>query len=150
MTNLFRLLDNPPFGGLFPYEFVKQMDEAFRELDVFRPEALQESFRTGFPKGESYTDKGGNKILELAMAGYSKDQLSLEVDDNMLTITAEKCEDGSDGNRVLARRAFKRTFYLGDHWDLPSSEVVYKDGLLKVVVPPKKVLAKEAKILEIK
>ncbi|KKM62753.1 hypothetical protein LCGC14_1518500 [marine sediment metagenome] len=136
------------FPTLLPIEhFESLFDNFFGGLDanVYNPNTCTLSLRK-FPKGDLYIDKDSNRVIELALAGYSKEQLSVTVEDGTLTIAATKCEDececGEDEEckcchpRTLARRAFKQVFSsLGEDFSLEKSEVSYKNGLLKIIVP---------------
>lgn len=141
-----------PFGGggLFPtafpadisreFENFFDLDKFFRHLDLFDAPSRSLALR-GFPRGDIFVEDN-NLVLELALAGYSKDQLQVQVskDDHQVIISAGK-KDKDDGEesrpgRSLARRSFKKIVEVLPEWDLEKAEVVYKDGLLRVVVPP--------------
>lgn len=135
MTKLMRPLST--FPTLLPDDIFSSFDEFFRGLDNYNPKTQSLSLR-GFPKGDVFYDKDGNRVIELALAGYSREQLSVLVEDGKMTISAEKCEEEncSEEQRTLARRAFKQVFSnFGDGFDLEKSDVSYKDGLLRIVVP---------------
>lgn len=113
------------------------LDRFFEGLDLFDSASNNLSLR-GFPRGDIFVeDKHLN--LEFALAGYSKDQLSIQVspENNQILISAEKKDDEEKGNgRSLARRSFKKTVEVLPQWDLQKAEVSFEDGLLRVVVPP--------------
>lgn len=131
-----------PFGNfpLLPQDIFEDFTNSFFDgLEVYNPKTRHFSLRS-FPRGDVFIDKDGNRVIELALAGYSKEQLSIVVKDNQLTVSAEKCERDDDEDsgvqRTLARRAFKQTFSnLGESYDLSKSDVSFVDGLLKIVVP---------------
>ena len=90
----------------------------------------------GYPLTDIYRDESGNSVIECALAGFSKDQLSVEVKDGSLTITAGGDAD-EEGGRRIARRSFTRTYV--DHsgkLDLTQATADFKNGLLRVTVPP--------------
>ena len=124
------------FPTLLPDDVFENFGKFFTGLDVYNPTNQSISLRK-FPKGDVFFDKEGNRVIELALAGYNKDQLSISIDNGKMTISAEKCENDEDGEqRTLARRAFKQVFSsFGDGFDLEQSEVTFKDGLLRVIVP---------------
>lgn len=123
------------FPTLIPQNVFQDLNRTLAEaleIDVNRPNV---SLTKGFPKGGVSLDKDGNAVIQLALAGYSKDSLSISVEDNRLVISAEKQEGDEDG-ALFARRAFTKEFPNFTHeWDLKAAEATYKDGLLRVVVP---------------
>lgn len=133
-----------PFESMFPTDifdsFLKTFDESYSN-----------KVSQGFPKYDHYIDSG-NMIIEVALAGYSKDQLSVEVNGNNLTISANKLEEGGKNeNRVIARRSFTKSFTDPTHtWNLEAASINFKDGLLKVTVPALKLTQPAKKVLEIK
>lgn len=74
-------------------------------------------------------------LIELAVAGFGEDDLSVEVQQNVLTVTgriAEKSEEDSRRflHRGIAERAFERRFHLADHVEVSGAEL--KNGLLRI------------------
>jgi HSP20 family molecular chaperone IbpA len=135
-----------PFGLdlMFPTDVFDDFCKAFNAGETNR-------VAQGFPKYDLYS-ADGNKVVEVALAGYSKDQLSIEVDGNTITIAANKVEEsGKQEGRVIARRSFTKSFTDPTKtWDLEASDVSFVDGLLKVVIPPRKALEPSKKVLAIK
>ena len=63
------------------------------------------------------TDDDAYRIT-VAVAGFSADELNLEVKENALHISAKKAEDAGSRkylHRGIATRAFQRRFHLADH-----------------------------------
>jgi len=91
--------------------------------------------------------------VEVALAGYSKAEVEVIVEDKTLTIkssdtpTTDKPKDNVI-HKGIAKRAFKRVFTLAD--DVVVNDAVLKDGLLTVelerVVPEEK----KPKVIKIK
>jgi molecular chaperone IbpA len=74
-------------------------------------------------------------LIELAVAGFGEADLSVEVQENVLTITgniAEKDDSASRHflHRGIAERAFERRFHLADHVKVADAELL--NGLLTV------------------
>lgn len=125
---------NTQFPTLFTPDVFKRLDEFFGDMDVNDYQSL---FK-GHPKGDMYVNKEGNLVVAFTLAGYTKEQLSVEVEGDKLIVSASKCEE-SDERDVFAKRAFKKVFTDFAHrWNLKNATVSHKDGLLKVVVPPVK------------
>lgn len=78
------------------------------------------------------TGENGYRI-SVAAAGFSADELSVEVRDNGLIIAARRAEDESGRSylhRGIATRAFERRFHLADHVRVTGAAHV--DGMLHV------------------
>lgn len=76
--------------------------------------------------------EGNQFLLELAVAGFSKEHISVTTENGVLTITGTKVPDivGTYKSRGIATREFKREFALSD--DTVISEVSLKDGMLRI------------------
>jgi molecular chaperone IbpA len=71
--------------------------------------------------------------ISLAVAGFSADDLSTEVKQNALIVTAKKGEESSDKtylHRGIATRAFERRFHLADHVRVTGAS--HEDGMLHI------------------
>ena len=92
--------------------------------------------------------------IEVALAGFSKDDIEVEYAENMLTIkskTEDKSNDADkDGviHRGISKRYFSKAFTVADDVEVKGAEL--KDGLLRVsmerIIPE----AKKPKTIEIK
>ncbi len=75
--------------------------------------------------------------IELAVAGFSEDELSLESHKNVLTVTGAAKQDEAAPqrnfvHRGIAGRSFERRFQLADHVIVQSATV--KNGLLSIAL----------------
>jgi len=73
--------------------------------------------------------------VELALAGFSKDDITVDYADNVLTVkSVKKTDEDKDADGVLHRgiskRQFTRSFTIADDVEVKGAE--FKDGLLKV------------------
>lgn len=72
--------------------------------------------------------------IEIAVAGFSKDDIKVEVDQDQLTVTGTKSIDVEDSkeylHRGLAARDFEQTYTLAEYMNVIGAEV--KDGMLKI------------------
>ena len=74
--------------------------------------------------------------VELALAGYSKDDITVDYADNILTVKSVKKSDeeskDEDGvlHRGIAKRYFSKAFTIAEDVEVKGAEL--KDGLLKV------------------
>lgn len=93
---------------------------------------------SGYPVGDIYVDEQGNSTIELALAGFSKEQLTVEVKDRSITVKAEAGEgDGEATSRRIARRSFTKTYCdYSNKLDFERTTAKFENGLLVVKVPP--------------
>ena len=73
--------------------------------------------------------------VELALAGYSKDDITVDYADNLLTVKSIKKSDESNAeegilHRGIAKRYFSKAFTIADDVEVRGAEL--KDGLLKI------------------
>ena len=90
--------------------------------------------------------------VELALAGFSKDDIDVEYKDNMLTVKSKEKpkEQDVDGmlHRGISKRWFAKSFTIADDVEVKGAEL--KDGLLKIsmerIIPE----GKKARTIEVK
>ena len=93
--------------------------------------------------------------IDVALAGFSKDDIEVEVKENALSIRSKdkveeevESDDGNVIHRGIAKRHFERTFTIADDTVVKGAEL--KDGLLSVelerIIPEEK----KAKLIKIK
>ena len=73
--------------------------------------------------------------VELALAGFSKDDITVDYADNVLSVKSVKKEGenkDADGvlHRGISKRQFSKTFTIADDVEVKGAEL--KDGLLKI------------------
>ena len=73
--------------------------------------------------------------IEVAVAGFSKEEITVEVDQDQLMITGKKATT-TEGveylHRGLAARDFEQSFTLAEYMEVRGAEV--KDGMLKISI----------------
>ena len=77
-------------------------------------------------------------LIELAIAGFSQDEISVEVKDRTLTVTGDHVSKGREFiHRGISTKKFKRTFRLSEHVNVHGADI--QDGILaielKYVIP---------------
>ena len=91
--------------------------------------------------------------VELALAGFNKNDIEVEYKENLLSVKSKKQEEvkDDDGNvihRGISKRMFSKSFTIANDVEVKGAEL--KDGLLKVslerIIPEHK----KAKTIEIK
>ncbi len=152
MTKVFRV--NPKH--LNRDEFITPFDKVFDELMTKTFPAFHEETGVSFNKGAypkvnvyEYDDKVG---IVAEIPGLDKSNVSVDVEEQVLTISGDKHGFDSDGGKCITRElkqsAFKRSFNLGEHLDGESVSASFEDGMLSISVPkiepekPKKTFVK--------
>ena len=98
-------------------------------------------------------EKEGNYHIEIDVPGFNKNDISIEVKDGYLIVTAEKNQEENVNEKNYIKRErtygkYQRSFYLGE-LDVDNIDATLNDGTLKVVVP-KKEITENKKVIEIK
>jgi molecular chaperone IbpA len=71
--------------------------------------------------------------IVMAVAGFGREELEVEVKENTLTVKGKKADGDTDKeylHRGIAKRNFERRFQLADHVQVTGADVV--DGLLNI------------------
>ncbi|MCC6001279.1 MAG: Hsp20 family protein [Pararhodobacter sp.] len=92
-----------------------------------------EPAQSGYPPYNiEKTDENAYRI-SVAVAGFSADDLTVEVKENALVLTARKSEEDTGRtylHRGIATRAFERRFHLADH--VKVNGATHVDGMLHI------------------
>ena len=90
--------------------------------------------------------------LDVDLPGFKKDEISVELDDGYLTISAakglDKDEQDKKGKYIRRERyagAMQRSFYVGDAVTQEDIKAKFEDGILKLSIPKKDAKAVETK-----
>lgn len=72
--------------------------------------------------------------ITMAVAGFDESELSLELNQHLLTVKGDKGNENGEGSETLyrgiAKRAFERRFQLADHVEVKAAQL--KNGLLHI------------------
>ena len=140
MTKLFikpRHLNRDEFLTPFDKVFDHLMEQTF---PTFK-EDVGVSFNQGaYPKVNIYEyDDTIGIVAEIP--GLDKKNVSVEVEEGVLTISGDKHGFDTRGGKCITRElkqsAFKRSFNLGEHLDGEDVSAKFKDGMLEVLIPKK-------------
>ena len=129
------LLDN--FNQLTPYAV--GFDRIFDNLSRYTSDNMQS---TGFPPYNIRKEGDYNYVIELALAGFGKKDIEVEVADGTLSVRSvkENSEDDSTVYRGISYRRFERKFTMAD--DIVVNGAKLENGMLTVelerVVPEEK------------
>jgi molecular chaperone IbpA len=71
-------------------------------------------------------------FLELAVAGFKKDEVTIQEENGMLTITADKADSATQTYqyRGIAKRSFSKSFRIAENFEI--QEASMEDGILTV------------------
>lgn len=88
--------------------------------------------------------------IELAVPGMSKDNIKVELEDQILSISGEKKEEHEEHDKKYHRKefsygSFSRSFSLPDDASNDKIEARFNEGILKLAVPKKEGKAEEKK-----
>jgi len=111
--------------------------DQFFEGFFAEPDHWVKNSTEGYPLTDIWREEDDTQVIQMALAGFARDSLSVETDKNRITISSEKNEEQESHHRRIARRAFTKTFV--DHQnqlDMSSADAEFKDGLLTVRIPP--------------
>jgi len=129
------------FDNVFDH-FERMFEDDFRGLSV-----------PNFPPYNIVKTGKNTYDVELALAGYSKKDIDVSLEDGVLTIKSikeEKEDNEEDGviHKGIAKRYFSKAFTIADDVEVKGAEL--KDGLLKVslerIIPEHK----QPKTIEVK
>jgi HSP20 family protein len=144
--------------GLTPYESRKNQVCAGKPRDIFdlffRDDCIS-AFTGGISTNFNADIKDLDKeyVIEAEMPGLTKDDVKLDLNGDILTITAEKREDSSDENGRYIRRerkygAFTRSFRFDDI-DRDGASAKFENGVLRVALPKQVSASEQRKSIDI-
>ena len=109
--------------------FTLGFDETFSRL-----EALAGS-RDNYPPHNVVNGSDGRTILELALAGFSRGDIEVETERNVLTVSANKAPADKEreySHKGISYRTFSRNWQMSD--DVEVETVTFEDGLLSITL----------------
>ena len=88
------------------------------------------------------TERDKDFLIELAAPGLEKKDFKVEVENDMLVISAEKEEKKEEKENGMTRKEFSynkfcRSFRLPENSKVDKVDAAYKDGILKIEIPKK-------------
>ena len=136
------LFDN--FNQLTPYAvgYDKLFDNLSRYVD-------NNVSSTGFPPYNIRKEGDYHYVIEMALAGFSKEDIEIEGADGTLSVRSDKKDDASDNlYRGISFRKFNRKFTLSD--DIVVNDAALDNGMLTInlerIVPEEK----KPRLIEVK
>jgi len=92
---------------------------------------------TNYPPHNVVKTDEDTYVIEMAVAGFKKNEIAVEVEQDMLTIRGETTSPTESAQRMylhrgLSSRDFERTFSLAEHMIVKGAEI--KDGILTITI----------------
>jgi HSP20 family protein len=118
--------------------------DPFRELDRLTEQLLGTVARPATMPMDAY-EAEGTFWVHLDLPGVEPDSIDLNVEQNVLTVRAERPAPQAEGQEMAAAErpygVFRRQLFLGEMLDLDRIEASYEAGVLTLRIP----LAEEVK-----
>ena len=105
-------------------------DKIFDRFDQFN---ASRSVAAGYPPYNIKKTEKNSYVLELAIAGFSKPDIDIELNDGCLTISGSTKPEESKAeflHKGIADRSFTRKFELADSVEIKSADLI--NGMLKI------------------
>jgi|TARA_B110000263_G_C14943061_1_gene344551 molecular chaperone IbpA len=116
----------------FPRDTFLGFDQLFNTLTEINPDVARGS---GYPPYNVIKKDDGHFLIEIAVAGFSKNDIDLTLEGGVLTVTGNK-KTGTDKreytHRGISARGFERAFTLADTIKVVGADIV--DGLLVIIL----------------
>lgn len=121
---------------------------------IFNDSFLSDRFTSRVP-AVNIAETSDAYRIELAAPGLAKDDFKINVNGDVLTISAEKKSESKDENTKYSKReysytSFTRSFTLPDGIDHHGIDANYKDGVLNVAVGKKEEAKVASRLIEVK
>lgn len=111
---------------LFPRASFVGFDHLFNELEYTAKHSNDH-----YPPHNIIKTSESDYLIELAIAGFTKDELEVEVKERTLTVTGEHVSRGREFiHRGISTKKFKRTFRLSEHVEVHGADI--QDGILAI------------------
>lgn len=142
-------------------EFLTPFDRVFDEVFAAHFPELNKELGVGFFEKQSYprvdvVDYNDRVEILAEIPGLSKDEVNVEVQENVLTISGQKIKKVEDKEstgkyirRELKHSSFKRSFTLGDQINKNSPQAKFENGLLTITLAKVKPTIPETKKIKI-
>lgn len=131
------IIKSPSSGRMLP----SILSDFFDNDKFFSNSWLDKEFKQTFPAVNIKENKDQFNI-EFAAPGFSKTDFKINVENNTLTVSAEKEIEKSGGDERFTRKefsynSFSRSFTLPHSVNADKIDAKYADGILKLDIPKK-------------
>lgn len=99
-------------------------------------------------------ERANDYQIELAVPGMEKKDFKIEIENNILSVSAERKEEMNEENEKYTRKefhfnSFKRSFTLPDSVKHEQIQASYNNGILNLIVPKKEEVIQKVKEITI-
>jgi len=111
--------------------------DPFRDLERLTQQLLGTNARPSVMLMDAWRD-GDRFVVEFDLPGVNPDSVDLDVERNVLTVTAQRDPLDEKAEFLSAERprgVFSRQLVLGENLDLNRIEAAYRDGVLRLHIP---------------
>lgn len=113
--------------------------DAFREADRLAQELSGRRLEMGGTMAMDAYRRGDEVIVHFDLPGIEADAIELTVEQNTLTVHAQRVWEPEADDQLLARERrqgdFTRQLMLGEHLDTEKVQANYEDGVLSITIP---------------
>jgi len=138
--------------GIVAWDPFRDIDQLFNRYSR-GAESNQGETASGWTPLVDIYEADGKFLVRAELPGVDKDDVSVSVDDNLLTLKGKKnfveAKEGENWKRVETRYGeFSRSFTLPENVDADKISAAYKDGVLELSVP--KIEPAKPKLIDVK
>ena len=111
--------------------------DPFRDFDRLTQQLLGTNARPSTMPMDAWRD-GDQFLVEFDLPGVDPGSVDLDVERNVLTVTAQRPPLDDQSEFLAAERprgVFTRQLVLGDNLDLDRIQAAYRNGVLRLVIP---------------
>ena len=111
--------------------------DPFRDFDRLTQQLLGTTNRPVVMPMDAWRE-GDRFVIEFDLPGVTPETIDLDVERNVLTVSAERVSRNGDWEMLASERPrgrFSRQLVLGDNLDLDRIEAAYEGGVLRLLVP---------------
>jgi HSP20 family protein len=111
--------------------------DPFRDFDRLAQQLLGTTNRPVVMPMDAWRE-GDRFVIEFDLPGVSPETVDLDVERNVLTVSAERVSRNGDWEMLASERPrgrFSRQLVLGDNLDLDHIDASYDGGVLRLTVP---------------
>jgi len=133
--------------------FNNLMDDFFSTMpSLFRDDFSRPALKQTVPVNVKEDEQGYS--LEVVAPGFAKEDFKIDLEQNILTISAEKKEETENANEKQLRKeyrfqSFKRSFTIDENIDAERISAKNVNGVLTLNLPKKEVVKEAAKQITI-
>ena len=144
-----------PFHLPTAHRWDSMFDSVMGKLDLFTGEELRSELDEYNHPDMEVTDSA--VTVRLAMPGYSKEEINVEIENDLLTVRAEhsaECKENCKGKKMLRNERihaeFIQSIRLPGNIKTAKSSAVCSDGVLTVSIPRENIQAAATRKIEVK